>query len=822
MSTNEHECICPGLRPHILLLVVLPLLCSTLPTLGQVIITEIMYNPAGADDYLEYIEVYNLGEPVFLTRFSISDGTGTDLLIRPPGHFYSKLKTGEYGLILDSGYWDNGGGIYDEFIPADAVLMTVNDDALGSGGLSNSISETVSLIDQDAITVSERTYLLGAQDGHSEECIQLTGDESNDNWAFSVAGGTPGDHNSVGWPNDLAVSLDEITLEYEEDLESFHIYYEAEVENVETEDSSPRTVEYWLSNAQADLDILLGSGEILPLQPGEVIDVPWDSQVLFPDGDYLATINLSPPDDSAENDSVRSSITFYRPRKNDLALSISEITAEYDNDNDHHDLFFDIAVENVEADTSSPRTLEYRLSNTETHLDTLLGSYDILALPPGSIIDVPWLSSLFVPDGEYVASANLSPADDDAESDTVRSNLTFYTPPDLEEPWFEFSEVMTHPPDYPLASEWIELRVTHPEPFDPSGWGVQDLAGTIARFPDLLSPIVQPDSLIVLTENLDVLNWPGMREDQVIIPENWPILNNDGDQLFLVTPDNRIYGETVIIPEAEKGYSLLYYNDENYPELEGWYPTQYEPYATPGRENWVVYPPNDFSIDNVSTGIQWNIVPGDGDTDSAFVEIFTRSEGWFYMDQIPWRAVAELGSEIITMNTQPFTPSPFPGELVKSVATAHFRDFPYPGQWIVRAELLVDDADLSNNSIVAILTVPYGEIDDPRTSSVEVYPNPFSPDGDGYEDRTVFTFSYPASEIIVTIRLFDSVGRSLGILARDLHLAGDAAWEWNGRRGLSNGQFLPLGLYAYLIDIRSADDSQSWRVKGALACAGGR
>ncbi|MBS1260783.1 MAG: hypothetical protein MAG453_00099 [Calditrichaeota bacterium] len=110
-------------------------------------------------------------------------------------------------------------------------------------------------------------------------------------------------------------------------------------------------------------------------------------------------------------------------------------------------------------------------------------------------------------------------------------------------------------------------------------------------------------------------------------------------------------------------------------------------------------------------------------------------------------------------------------------------------------------------------------VERPSRSQVEVRPNPFSPDGDGHEDATTFHFRFPADEVTVTIRIFDSLGRSLGTILRERRFPGIGEWTWDGGSGLDGGA-LPLGLYAYVIDAREVGGSGRWRVKGALSSAG--
>lgn len=49
---------------------------------GQIIITEVMYNPAGADSPNEFVEIYNTSDfPADISGWSIADLAATDRLL---------------------------------------------------------------------------------------------------------------------------------------------------------------------------------------------------------------------------------------------------------------------------------------------------------------------------------------------------------------------------------------------------------------------------------------------------------------------------------------------------------------------------------------------------------------------------------------------------------------------------------------------------------------------------------------------------------------------------------------------------------------------
>ena len=173
---------------------------------GQVVISEVMFDPSGSEFYDEFIEVQNLGpDPVDLSGWRVGDGEETDEILARRGD--PILPGGAFGLILDSGYFEHSTR-YDP-LPEEAVILMVGDATLGKGGLSNSRPERVVLIAAEGDTVAAVAYRVGNVPGHSDEKIQPGGGDAPDNWADSKwDGGTPGRVNSVSpKQDDLALSV---------------------------------------------------------------------------------------------------------------------------------------------------------------------------------------------------------------------------------------------------------------------------------------------------------------------------------------------------------------------------------------------------------------------------------------------------------------------------------------------------------------------------------------------------------------------------------------------------------------------------------------
>jgi hypothetical protein len=81
----------------------------------------------------------------------------------------------------------------------------------------------------------------------------------------------------------------------------------------------------------------------------------------------------------------------------------------------------------------------------------------------------------------------------------------------------------------------------------------------------------------------------------------------------------------------------------------------------------------------------------------------------------------------------------------------------------------------------------------PRSSSIalDVDPDPFSPDGDGFEDVTVISFNPPDGEVF-ELAVYDISGRKVKtFFDGEAALPGEITWDGRG----DDGRRLPIGIY---------------------------
>lgn len=89
-------------------------------------------------------------------------------------------------------------------------------------------------------------------------------------------------------------------------------------------------------------------------------------------------------------------------------------------------------------------------------------------------------------------------------------------------------------------------------------------------------------------------------------------------------------------------------------------------------------------------------------------------------------------------------------------------------------------------------------LEKPSSGSLSISPNPFSPDGDGFEDVTLIQYNLPLTTATIRVRIFDLKGRMIRTLA-DGEVAGSSGeLVWNGFDAW--GRRCRIGPYVVLLE----------------------
>ena len=104
---------------------------------------------------------------------------------------------------------------------------------------------------------------------------------------------------------------------------------------------------------------------------------------------------------------------------------------------------------------------------------------------------------------------------------------------------------------------------------------------------------------------------------------------------------------------------------------------------------------------------------------------------------------------------------------------------------------------------------------DRSPSALNISPNPFSPDGDGFEDIAVIRFSVVSPTVVVRALVFDIFGRAVRTIADGLWTSGSDLITWDGRN--DNGRSMPMGMYIVLLE--ASDPAGTAHIREKLAIA---
>ena len=103
------------------------------------------------------------------------------------------------------------------------------------------------------------------------------------------------------------------------------------------------------------------------------------------------------------------------------------------------------------------------------------------------------------------------------------------------------------------------------------------------------------------------------------------------------------------------------------------------------------------------------------------------------------------------------------------------------------------------------------------TASIDVHPNPFSPNADGFEDHTIITYNLPQQTAMVRLRIFDSLGRHIRTLLNNQPSGPNGYIIWDGRN--DNGQTARLGIYVILLEAYDSNRTGLTQLKSTVVVA---
>ncbi|MFC1724693.1 lamin tail domain-containing protein [candidate division KSB1 bacterium] len=98
-----------------------------------------------------------------------------------------------------------------------------------------------------------------------------------------------------------------------------------------------------------------------------------------------------------------------------------------------------------------------------------------------------------------------------------------------------------------------------------------------------------------------------------------------------------------------------------------------------------------------------------------------------------------------------------------------------------------------------------------KESDLTFSPDPFSPDGDGFEDVLRIKISIPFDRARVNLEIYDRYGRLIANLLNSYEIGQNFSLEWNGKN--KNGKVAATGIYVLLLEILNEKEKYIKRIK---------
>lgn len=795
-------------------IIVTILLCLS-PLSSQIVLSEVMFDPEGSDNPNEFVELYNLSEvdTINLTGWKIRDIREIDSLIDAGSGM--KLPPHSFGLIFEGDY-DFDTGLYNSIFPDSAIALTIDGKTLG-----NQLSQTDSLylIDPDGMKVDSVGWENISNPGFSMERIRLYMPSEESNWSTSLDSlGTPGFLNSV-----TPLEVDGLIVS-----ESIH--------------HSPT---YPSPGQEISLSIPIFNKGLTSIG-GEVF-VYWQNEILatstFTDLEELATTIISFQLPSLTHGIQSLFISLYV----DGDMNIEDNTTDYE-----ITVQFELGIVQINEflylpDGEQVEFIEFRnVSNDSVNLhewsfsDATTSTYVLpeITVPSHTYFIVAEDTSIatFMPENSLLI---LSP-DGFSTLNNSGDEIYIYDPTGLT------IDSLTYTPDWGSQIGHSLEKITPELPSDnPDNWSVcQDSLGITPGRKNSISPLdidaainantiihspIFPTSDQTITLSVTVLNMGTSTVDGTVdVSENELLLSNTSfteltaDDSILVevelsplspgihildiyvtvnsdmNPNNNITKHTLVVQYLERVITLnefLYSPD-------------------PGFEEFIEFV--NISEDSLDLHM-WGFSDSDTSSIRKFPPFKIASQEYVVVSKdssiLPF--IPEDGVLLVSENGFPSLNNTEDSIFLFDPTGYIIDSLHYSSSWggnnsrsLEKFNPGLESSNQSNwGACVSSEKMTPGQQNSnffeslPSQGKISLDPNPFSPDGDGFEDELRISYNLPFSQSYLTVTIFDNIGRTARDLVKNLVSSSQGILVWDGYT--NKGKRARIGIY--IIKINAVD-----------------
>ena len=810
---------------------------------SQVILSEIMFNPQGNERYDEFVELYNCSdtESFDLQGWLLSDGSKFNLLL--PYDADAILSPQQFALILVPNYFEHSRS-YDSEIPDSTLILTIGNAQFGAYGLKNSEGERVSIYRPDSALVDAHTYSPDNKDGYSEEKIELIPENHDKLWGNCVKlNGTPGYRNSLT-PLPFDVALVEFTVQPPTPSTRDSLIFHYTVKNAGTQAIDHFTLQLYkcVDSAQQLFYGKSISNRLLPKDSCRFTAAfePWPKGAY----DIMALLNHE-HDTKALNDSLRFSFSVqatYPPQ----SIVINEIM--YDTDEKDEEW--------IEIYNQSDSTIHlHGWSIADKRKTVVLDSAILLA--PGDFCLLANDTIPNVPPQVHVLRAKLPELNNGGDilvlKDVVQSVIDSvgYTPQmggdrmiSVERIRFEDSSTnpdnwasctdsvggtpgrqnSVSPTDYDASLGESSLNI-HPE--NPRENDTIELCMTIknsgrrpvrgcwvniryrANEATEWTPLdAVPVASLEARESRDItIDWPqvpaGVLELRAAV--DWPKdqrHENDSllDTVFVgYAPHSLAINEIYYSPAEDLGECIELQNTRNIAvNLNGWNVCDLDTtqLVSITRSN-VMLDAGDYCIvggDSALLALHHSTIF----ICRSFPSLANQADRIFVYDAVGHRNESVLYDET------------WGGSKGRSLERIHPHiSAAEPTNWTTCVD--PEGHSLGKINSVFIESVP-------QDVALEIRPNPFSPDGDGHDDRTAISYTFPGTTAQVNLKIFDIRGRLVRFLFNNEPSGAQRTVFWDGLN--DEGIRCRMGIYIVYLEAFNANHMTLKQKRATVVLAG--
>ncbi|MFA8342743.1 MAG: lamin tail domain-containing protein [Rhodothermaceae bacterium] len=403
-----------------------------------------------------------------------------------------------------------------------------------------------------------------------------------------------------------------------------------------------------------------------------------------------------------------------------------------------------------------------------------------------------------------------------------------------------FSEIMFDPEE--SKPEWVEIYNNSDFPVNLKGWSFINYAEkSFQKSVINENVIIHPEEYFILTKNKT-----DFESGKNVIELNIGSLGNSTEKLSIKNYSNQISDSAFYSSDWKtlKTHSLERINFFNKNTWQNWHFSVDKNKSTPGKKNSV----SDLSSYTDGDLLINEIMYNPGNDNAEFIELY--NPGLFNIDIGGWIMAEGNNKTVLSAINSEISPGGF---FVIANDSAIFNSFPelknkikisssfslsnssetisiydalgnfidsvkYSSDWNnsnftltqnkslekIKADYHSDDPENWSTSVNIKGSTPMQknsiilEKSENETSGISIFPNPFSPDSDGFEDLTEIKFNleFPVSQIM--LRVFDDKGRLVNTIENYSAVGSKGSIIYNGKD--ENGNPLGIGIYILLFE----------------------